>query len=403
MPRRKVDPSFSEARSDNLPRVDAFMVATYLARNSDFVSAEMKGAKASISGRKSYGDAAIEYVQIKLQGPECTLKCLICPEHRVHNKSYRVTVVINIVDEEILLIQCHDCAASSGGCKHSIAFLMWLHRRSEEPSPTDVECYWRKSVLSQVGSAIKFIRVTDFDSETNITAVPKSFNTLQEFVNRTKQKNVQSQILKYFNSENTEKSLSIHNLLVDFINLGGTLCDNFIQFSANRMSPDLCDNIEKETQNQADCDLWFSLRYGRITASKAYEASRCNTPNETLVELLVGGQKLRNTKAMERGKELEATVLQQVEQKLKRKFQKCGLFLSQKHPYLGASPDAIDDEFVVEIKCPTSQKSFRTYIDTDNYNKIAMKYFIQMQMQMLFTGRKKAMFIVADPTFEETR
>ncbi|XP_074109918.1 uncharacterized protein LOC141534458 [Cotesia typhae] len=169
------------------------------------------------------------------------------------------------------------------------------------------------------------------------------------------------------------------------------------------MSPDLCDNIEKETQYQADCDLWFSLRYGRITASKAYEASRCNTSNGTLVELLVGGQKLRNTKAMERGKELEATVLQQVEQKLKRKFQKCGLFLSQNHPYLGASPDAIDDEFVVEIKCPTSQKSFRTYIDTDNYNKIAMKYFIQMQMQMLFTGRNKAMFIVADPTFEETR
>ncbi|XP_074115709.1 uncharacterized protein LOC141538231 [Cotesia typhae] len=303
MPRRKVDPGFSEARSDNLPRVDAFMVATYLATNSDFVSAEMKGAKASMFG------------------PECTLKCLICPEHRVHNKSYRVTVVINIVDEEILLIQYHDCAASSGGCKHSIAFLMWLHRRSEEPSPTDVECYWRKSVLSQVGSAIKFIRVTDFDSETNITAVPKSFNTLQEFVNRTKQKNVQSQILKYFNSENTEKSLSIYNLLVDFINLGGTLCDNFIQFSANRMSPDLCDNIEKETQNQPDCDLWFSLRYGRITASKAYEASRCNTPNGTLVELLVGGQKLRNTKAMERGKELEAIVLQQVEQKLKRKLQ----------------------------------------------------------------------------------
>lgn len=280
---------------------------------------------------------------------------------------------------------------------------MWLHRRSEEPSPTDVECYWRKSVLSKVGSTIKFIRVKDFASDTNITAVPKSLNTLQEFVNRTKQKNVQSQILKYFSSENTEKSLSIHNLLVDFINLGGTSCDDFLEFSANRMSPDLCDHIEKETRDQADCDLWFSLRYGRITASKAYEGSRCNTPNGTLVELLVGGQKLRNTKAMERGKELEALVLQQVEQKLKRKFQKCGLFLSKHHPYLGASPDALDEEFVVEIKCPMSEKSFRTYIDTANYNKISIKYITQMQMQMLFTGRKKAMFIVADPTFEETR
>lgn len=63
------------------------------------------------------------------------------------------------------------------------------------------------------------------------------------------------------------------------------------------------------------------MRHGRITAAKAYEASRRNTSNGTLVELLVGGQNLRNTKAMERGKELEAIVLQQIAQKLKRKFQ----------------------------------------------------------------------------------
>ncbi|XP_046614853.1 uncharacterized protein LOC124302589 [Neodiprion virginianus] len=300
-----------------------------------------------------------------------------------------MTLVLNIVDEEILSTQCHDCAASLGGCKHAIAFLMWLHRRSEEPSPTDVECYWRKSVLSQVGSSIKFIRVKDFASDTDTTAIAKPLNTLQEFVNRTKQKTVQSQILKYFSSENTEKSLSIHNLLVDFINLGGTSCDDFLDFCNNRMSPDLCDNIEKLTQDQADCDLWFSLRYGRITASKAYEASRCHTPDGTLVELLVGGQKLRNTKAMEGGKQLEAMVLQRVEQKLKRKFQKCGLFSCNQYPYLGATPDAIDKEFVVEIKCPRSEKSTRTYIDTTNYNKVSMKYVTQMQMQMLFTRRRK--------------
>lgn len=35
---------------------------------------------------------------------------------------------------------------------------MWLHRRSEEPAPTEVVCYWKKPVLSQVGTADKFIK-----------------------------------------------------------------------------------------------------------------------------------------------------------------------------------------------------------------------------------------------------
>lgn len=40
---------FSEAlQSDNLPRVDAFMVASYLAINSNFVCVEMKGTKANL-------------------------------------------------------------------------------------------------------------------------------------------------------------------------------------------------------------------------------------------------------------------------------------------------------------------------------------------------------------------
>ena len=35
------------------------------------------------------------------------------------------------------------------------------------------------------------------------------------------------------------------------------------------------------------------------------------------------------------------------------KTQKCGLFICEKRPYLGASPDAvIDDHEIVEVKCP---------------------------------------------------
>lgn len=46
---------------------------------------------------------------------------------------------------------------SAGGCKHALALLMWTHRRSEDPTPTEVACYWRKSRLSGIGTVIKYI------------------------------------------------------------------------------------------------------------------------------------------------------------------------------------------------------------------------------------------------------
>lgn len=148
---------------------------------------------------------------------------------------------------------------------------MWLHRRSEEPSPTDIECYWRKSILSQVGSSIKFIMVKDFQSNKEVSTVTKNFNTLEEFVKRTQGKEVNAQILKYFNPIDFKRSLSIHHLLVDFITQGGTTCEEFVTFGKNRMYQNMCEEIEKFTQNQADCELWFTLRYGRITAFKAHD------------------------------------------------------------------------------------------------------------------------------------
>ncbi|GBP90822.1 hypothetical protein EVAR_66005_1 [Eumeta japonica] len=31
----------------------------------------------------------------------------------------------------------------NGGCKHALALVMWTHRRSEDPTPTEVACYWK--------------------------------------------------------------------------------------------------------------------------------------------------------------------------------------------------------------------------------------------------------------------
>lgn len=47
---------------------------------------------------------------------------------------------------------------------------MWLHRRSEEPSKTEVSCYWAKSKLSKVGTSIKFLTLKDFGAQDDLSS-----------------------------------------------------------------------------------------------------------------------------------------------------------------------------------------------------------------------------------------
>lgn len=97
----------------------------------------------SRSARQNYGDNAIGYVQVYREKTTslCYLKAKITPEHRINNKNYNVSYEINESEKEVIKVICDDCVASQGGCKHAVAFLMWLHRRSEEPSPTETVCY----------------------------------------------------------------------------------------------------------------------------------------------------------------------------------------------------------------------------------------------------------------------
>lgn len=51
--------------------------------------------------------------------------------------------------------------------------------------------------------------------------------------------------------------------------------------------------------------MWFKLRYGRITASKIYELSRCKKGDGVLVKQILVNSKIKLTSVLERGKLLE--------------------------------------------------------------------------------------------------
>lgn len=60
-----------------------------------------------------YGDNAILYVQLKREGPICTVRGKITPEHKISKKPNEVRAIIN-EHEEVVSCEYLDCAASAG-------------------------------------------------------------------------------------------------------------------------------------------------------------------------------------------------------------------------------------------------------------------------------------------------
>ncbi|KAJ8666314.1 hypothetical protein QAD02_007976 [Eretmocerus hayati] len=147
---------YVEASSENLLRVDLDMLIMFLQENDCFSCPEVKNVKTVRSMRSSYGDLAVGYVQLLRKEHSCTLAARVCPEHKINSKTYTVVVVVDEESECIEKAECQDCAAPQGGCKHSVALIAWLYRKSQEPPPTSVECYWRKSLLAKVANTFKY-------------------------------------------------------------------------------------------------------------------------------------------------------------------------------------------------------------------------------------------------------
>lgn len=135
-------------------------------------------------------------------------------------------------------------------------------------------------------------------------------------------------------------------------------------------------------------------------ASKIHEIASCRTVDGSLCNTLWGGNKIRATKAMERGLKIEEDVIHVVEGKLAMKFERSGIHLMQNNPLIGASPDGINSDYVLEIKSPANAKTFKKYLSD---GVPAAKYYAQVQLQMHVTGRKKGLFCIADPDFEKNR
>lgn len=183
--------------------------------------------------------------------------------------------------------------------------------------------------------------------------------------------------------------------------------------------------IEQSTRDQSQSSLWYSVRRYRITASHFGDVYRRlpTTPPQSLV-LRIQEPKRFFSEATEWGQKHEDIALQKYREKQHESghhglyYCKSGFVISQKHPFLGASPDAVihdptnDNPFgLAEVKSPYSKRHMTPVeaarvtdfcstleMDSDGQECLKLKhthpYYSQVQGQMAITERKWCDFII---------
>ncbi|XP_058447998.1 uncharacterized protein LOC131428239 isoform X2 [Malaya genurostris] len=290
-------------------------------------------------------------------------------------------IELNINKTAIKSARCNDCDKSKTKCPQIYAFLVWLQMKQEEVlQEMENQNFMQKKVKN----------------ESNVDNVLKPANIFPEQEEIKPLAKIKKEVLQVSAVElKSAMSLSMFNLIREYSTNDP---DEFLRYCTERMQKENCSNAQILTVEQADTDLWHELRKGRITASRIHEASRCTMLKGSLTNKIMGISSGFSF-AMKRGTDLEGHVFA-VLKKQYPSLRETGLVLDPQFPWMGASPDGISDDFVLEIKCPYTPKTYECYIDV---KKLSKKYFAQIQLQMHMTHKTKALLGVAALDFERTR
>ena len=171
--------------------------------------------------------------------------------------------------------------------------------------------------------------------------------------------------------------------------------------------------LESSTVEQSNSLLWHEERRKRLTASNFGIVCKLRkTTNKDAVAYRLVNNATGSLPALLWGREKEKVAVKILQEKLSITVSGCGFFVDQVYPFLGASPDGlVDNDFIVEIKCPSSARHFRTIKDAIREKKCdhlklvddqitvnrRHSYFYQVQGQLRVTGRSKCIFVTWIP------
>lgn len=163
-------------------------------------------------------------------------------------------------------------------------------------------------------------------------------------------------------------------------------------------------NLEIETRSQRNSPRWLDERLKRITASNFGKIIKCQ--NETsklkLAKTISNPVDISHISAVRHGLEEEKPALKRYLAKYPNKYTECGLFVHNDYQFLAGSPDGfINDDGLIEIKCPYSLKGKIIHFEKLNYidNKTGRlkrdhNYYFQVQGLLEITNREWCDFVV---------
>ena len=193
-----------------------------------------------------------------------------------------------------------------------------------------------------------------------------------------------------------------------------------------KMQPEKIQQIEQSTREQRNSPLWFEVRRYRLTASRFGEVlkRRQETPPDRLVLDILQPRSFHSV-AIDWGIKNEPLAIQEYMSWCRYRgkhevvVEPSGFYISETHPFLGASPDGIvydpanmNEPFgFIEIKCPYSQRSvtpeeacsspgFCSTLKKDPIHGSVLslrrdhKYFAQVQGQMAVGNRPWCDFVI---------
>lgn len=112
--------------------------------------------------------------------------------------------------------------------------------------------------------------------------------------------------------------------------------------------------IERRTILQSESGEWLELRRNLLTASNFGKIVKRRKSNScvNIVKNMLYRPNIDHVASISHGKKNEKPALAQLSRLLNLEIKDCGLFIDEKYPFLGATPDGITDDMVIEIKCP---------------------------------------------------
>lgn len=178
------------------------------------------------------------------------------------------------------------------------------------------------------------------------------------------------------------------------------------------------ENLETLSPQESEREKWLKARQGKFTASNIHKLltyeNRLDLPKgaisyieEVAIEILTGGQSREDftSEAMLHGSETELLAIARFEQET-------GLFclftgeeqeFIQHNKYFGGTPDGlINDDALIEIKCPKSKTHFfnlQNLKSAEDVKKYYTEYYWQIQANLFITGRKTGYFVSFDDRF----